>query len=106
MSDELAGGSPLDGGVRPGAEACQRPQWGDRCCCNCAHHIRDYHHCTTTGRTADGGCSCSVPRGWICMPPEFDGAAYSGWSEHGMCEMHDHRPNVGGNRLAPTKEQR
>lgn len=63
-----------------------------RCCCNCAHHIRDYHHCTTAWelREQHGGCVCSVPKGWICRPPEFDGHAYSGWSEHGLCEMHDY----------------
>ena len=61
------------------------------CCCNCVAHIQDFHHCTTTGRLPDGGCSCSTPKGWICLAPEFDGKAYSGWTEHGLCEMHRRR---------------
>lgn len=54
-----------------------------RCCCNCRHHLRDHAHPETTGG------SVKVQMGWICFPPEFDGAAFSGWTEHGMCEMHD-----------------
>lgn len=89
MNNDAGGASALNDELGGGDEVCQRPIWGDCCCCNCKHHIRDYHHCTTTGRTADGQCSCSLPRGWICMPPEFSGTAHSGWTEHGMCEMHD-----------------
>lgn len=57
------------------------------CCCTCKNHIRDFHHCTTVQMRPMGKCVCSQPKGWICMPPEFDGAAYSGWTEHGICEM-------------------
>jgi hypothetical protein len=63
--------------------------FGGICCCNCRYHIRDFHHCTTTGQV-DGKCVCGAPRGWICMPPE-SGVAYSGWGEHGLCEMHSKR---------------
>ena len=59
------------------------------CCCNCKYHIRDFHHCTTVVNKPLGKCVCSEPKGWICMPPEMEGEAYSGWSEHGLCEMHD-----------------
>lgn len=63
---------------------------GGRCCCNCKYHIKDFQHCTTNRTLMDKkkACICSIPKGWICLAPEFDGA-FSGWSEHGMCEMHE-----------------
>lgn len=66
---------------------CCKEQWHDQCCCNCQHHIEDFYHCATGFREANEGCICSKHKGWICMPPEFEGKAYSGWDEHGMCEM-------------------
>lgn len=80
-SDGLASKPPKRG-------ACCKTEHGGRCCCNCRFHLRDYHHCTTV-QPPPMRCVCSEPKGWICSPPEFEGAAYSGWSEHGMCEMHD-----------------
>lgn len=73
------------------SDKCMKPDWNGRCCCNCVHHIEDFHHCVTAWdlRKEHGGCVCSVHKGWICMPPEFEGAAYSGWVEHGMCGMHE-----------------
>lgn len=68
---------------------------GGRCCCNCKHHIEDLHHCTTNPalREEKKGCICSEHKGWICLAPEMfeerRGGAYSGWPEHGMCEMHE-----------------
>jgi hypothetical protein len=62
----------------------------DRCCCNCKHHIRDYRHCSTDRKEGEE-CVCNEPKGWICMPPDFPGHGYSGWPEHGLCEMHDYR---------------
>lgn len=69
-----------------------------RCCCNCEYHLVDYHHCTTIDRQAVAaqtgslpfvGCVCLIPKGWICCPPDDENKmCYSGWSEHGMCEMH------------------
>lgn len=58
-----------------------------RCCCNCIHHFKDMSHpCTDGGR-------CTDQKGWICVPPEFGPRrAFSGWREHGMCEMHDFQP--------------
>lgn len=38
-------------------------------------------HPTTDGR------SLVATRGWICSPPGFGRKAFSGWTEHGMCEM-------------------
>ena len=62
-----------------------------RCCCNCKWHIEDFHHCTTKKRTRTEsnteGCCCDQHKGWICMMPESE-RVYSGWSEHGLCEMH------------------
>lgn len=70
----------------------------DQCCCNCQYHIEDFYHCTTaagteaeTEKALSGRCVCHQPRGWICigmMVSEEGGRAYSGWSEHGMCELH------------------
>ena len=69
---------------------CQKEKWKGRCCCNCRWHIEDLHHCTTAWkmRKEKGGCVCSEHKGWICMPPELEGA-HSGWGEHGLCEMHE-----------------
>jgi hypothetical protein len=68
------------------------PEFGS-CCCTCKHRLTDYHHCTTTGpvgtkEAGSDGCVCSKPRGFICYIPEMDGRAYSGWGEHGLCELH------------------
>ena len=51
------------------------------CCCNCRYHIKDFSHPCTDGE------SIMRQRGWICAAPEMEGM-FSGWSEHGMCEMH------------------
>jgi len=51
-----------------------------KCCCTCANHFKDYSHPGTDGKKA------SEQRGWICCPEP--GHAYSGWTEHGMCEMY------------------
>lgn len=58
------------------------------CCCTCASRLTDYHHCTTSPelRKEVGGCVCDIVKGFICMAPELN-RQYSGWSEHGMCEM-------------------
>ena len=68
------------------------------CCCNCQYHKQDFYHCTTidriaysiaTNKPAPAGCVCSLHKGWICTGMEGEGGgAHSGWSEHGMCEMH------------------
>lgn len=81
-----AAGSACSAGLGP---PCAMAEW-NQCCCTCAHHLRDFHHCTTTGQR-DGKCVCSEPKGWICVPPEFEGA-HSGWSEHGLCELYSKRP--------------
>ena len=57
-----------------------------RCCCNCKFRLTDYLHCTTVGSENHKGCVCSVPKGFICIG--LEGRAYSGWTEHGMCELH------------------
>ncbi len=64
------------------------------CCCNCIHRIQDFHHCTTfPGRNA-GECHCDKPKGWICVGELAHGGSrvYSGWTEHGNCEMHEFKP--------------
>ncbi len=74
------------------------------CCCTCKHRLTDYHHCTTTGQCGDKSgfkpgepqdtCICSRPRGYICalgLALGGEARVYSGWSEHGMCEMHQER---------------
>lgn len=72
------------------ATECMKERWRGRCCCNCRWHIEDFHHCTTAWelRSEKGGCVCDEHKGWICMAPEME-HAYSGWTEHGLCEMHD-----------------
>ena len=57
--------------------------WNGRCCCNCRYHLKDMSHPCTDGE------SILKQRGWICSPPELEGA-FSGWDEHGMCEMHEY----------------
>lgn len=70
-------------------EKCCKEQFDNSCCCNCANHLEDFHHCATTSRD-ENECVCSNHKGWVCCPPmESDGKkiVYSGWSEHGMCEL-------------------
>ena len=57
------------------------------CCCNCLNHFEDWKHCCTEpDRKSGDRCVCSELKGWICMT---DGTrAHSGWSEHGICELH------------------
>jgi hypothetical protein len=66
----------------PTGSVCYAPEHHGRCCCNCRYHLRDHSHPLT-----DGG-RITAQRGWLCNPPELD-AYFSGWPEHGMCEMHD-----------------
>jgi hypothetical protein len=54
------------------------------CCCNCANHIEDFHHCCVDGQP-DGKCVCSEHKGWICISDPL--RAQSGWSKHGFCEL-------------------
>jgi len=70
---------------------CQKEKHQGRCCCNCAWHIEDFHHCTTALelRKEKHGCVCSEHKGWICMTSEFEGVAHSGWTEHSLCECHE-----------------
>lgn len=73
---------------------CVQDQFGGRCCCNCRWLAEDHSHPNTDGM------SIMLQRGFVCMAPEFvverNGKAvaqvFSGWSEHGICEMHDYRP--------------
>jgi hypothetical protein len=62
---------------------CYEPEHRGRCCCNCRYRLLDRSHPLT-----DGG-RITHQRGWICKKPELNGA-FSGWSEHGLCEMHNH----------------
>ena len=63
-----------------------------RCCCNCRYHLEDMWHCTTTPKPKRveehkiGECVCGKHKGWICAPEI--GERYSGWTEHGICELH------------------
>jgi hypothetical protein len=65
-----------------------------RCCCNCIFRIQDFHHCTTFPGRQPGECHCDKPKGWICTGELSQGGTrvYSGWSEHGECEMHEFKP--------------
>ena len=70
------------------------------CCCNCRYHKEDFHHCTTMDRVAHAvendvpapvGCVCSLHKGWLCTGMVGEGGGiHSGWSDHGMCEIHQH----------------
>ena len=62
--------------------------WRDGCCCcNCQNHIKDMSHPYTDGKAPN------EQRGWICLIPKMSNnpkpIAFSGWSEHGFCELHD-----------------
>jgi hypothetical protein len=80
---------------------CCLPEW-EACCCTCKHRLTDYHHCVTTGQCGDKSgfkpgeethlnCICSRPRGYVCAADILKGMVHSGWSEHGMCEMHEEK---------------
>jgi hypothetical protein len=80
------------------------------CCCNCKHHLKDFHHCTTVeGRKKGDPCYCNDPKGWICMgeiacDPE-NGRAHSGWGEHGECELHEYVEVVVGRKTESSGEE-
>lgn len=60
-----------------------------QCCCNCQHHLPDYHHCTTNKmlRQSAKECVCSIQKGWVCAG--FVDRVHSGWPEHSVgCEMY------------------
>lgn len=66
-----------------------------QCCCNCAKHWQDFHHCAMDDAlyAEKGGCVCSVPKGWICaglfVEGGMKGPLHSGWPEHSCgCEMY------------------
>jgi hypothetical protein len=94
--DEFQGEDIKNLGVRVMAQdaKCQLPEYRS-CCCTCVFHLKDFHHCTTAWdlREAAGGCVCGIAKGWICAPPESD-RAHSGWTEHGICEMHTNAKKV------------
>lgn len=64
---------------KPATKACRFDEHG-ACCCTCRYRLDDYSHPLTDGRP------CTEQRGYICNNPEL--GAYSGWSEHGLCECH------------------
>lgn len=76
-------------------DVCVKDSWHGRCCCTCCYHLEDTHHCTTAWsmRKIKGGCVCGVHKGWICVMPET-GKAHSGWTEHGLCEMHHFKKDM------------
>ena len=58
------------------------PEWNS-CCCVCRHHIKDYGHPDTDGKTF-------TQRGWVCvgvLNACGEDMVFSGWFEHGMCEL-------------------
>jgi len=68
-------------------EECQLKEPPFRqCCCNCKHHIPDYSHPETDGK------SVSNQRGWICLFGGDKDGAFSGWPEHSVgCELYNRR---------------
>ena len=56
-----------------------------RCCCTCKHRVNDWSHPHTDG------LRISIRRGFICANPEL--GHYSGWDEHGLCEVWAPRPD-------------
>lgn len=90
--------SPMDAVVS--SSECWMESKHHQCCCQCRHHIPDFYHCTidTKLREEMEKCVCGIQKGWICIPPEFDGRAYSEWPEHSIgCEMYD-KKNAKGKR--------
>ena len=66
-------------------DECCKPQFRGECCCNCRHNLQDFYDCTTTKQHE--GCVCNQPKGYVCALRLNEGIVYSGWTEHGMCEM-------------------
>jgi hypothetical protein len=69
----------LELGMMQKVRECNLPNH-NICCCVCQHHKANHHHPLTTGK------SMSERKGWICTAPELQ-AYFSGWPEHGICEM-------------------
>lgn len=64
---------------------CNLEQYNS-CCCTCRYRVNDWSHPVTDGE------SIMRRRGYICANPEL--GHYSGWKEHGMCEVWTPRPEV------------
>jgi hypothetical protein len=67
---------------------CTKNVLNGQCCCTCQFLLADFSHPVTDG------LSVLNQRGWICFAPEIDGA-FSGWQEHGMCEMYQPKKDNG-----------
>jgi hypothetical protein len=61
---------------------CEKESNNGRCCCNCNNRLTDHSSPNTDGKPI------SEVRGFICFI-ENDGKviAFSGWREHGLCEL-------------------
>lgn len=69
-------------------DECCKDEFKGKCCCSCAHHIKDFYHCSTGSIKMIGeSCLCNQPKGYVCALRLSEGIVYSGWTEHGLCEM-------------------
>lgn len=67
------------------------------CCCQCKFHLKDYQYAHTGEHWWD------KHRGWICVGFQHEGAAFSGFAEHGMCEMFmERKEDANSTRLPNT----
>lgn len=75
-----------------------------RCCCTCVyrldakprcHHLGGKGECGPVGnsplhRLAVAG---RMPESYVCMAFASEGVAITDWTEHGVCEMHEFKPD-------------
>lgn len=72
---------------------CMKPEWHDRCCCNCVNQRVIFKHPWNKG---DGKGSVSDVMGFGCDMVHFDfcdgiPAIMFMDNRHGMCEMHERK---------------
>lgn len=68
-------------------DKCMKPEWHDRCCCNCQHQRVIFKHPWNKGE-AKG--SCTEIMGFGCGVEGMQIVIFKD-SFHGLCEMHEMR---------------
>lgn len=68
-------------------DTCMKPQWHDRCCCNCEYQRWIFKHPWNKG---DGKGSVNDVMGFGCA---VEGAPVVIFKDslHGLCEMHERK---------------
>lgn len=78
---------------------CHKPEWKNRCCCNCQHSVTIVKHPWNSGIAKGSikdilgyGCSANEKGNIIFFDVDTENEGH-----HGLCEMHTTRDESNGN---------